>query len=191
MRSLHKGPRLRIALIGFGVAYPFLIYFGLGHLPPEALVLGLLAVLGAKLALDRKAEAPRVVLWIAGGAAVVLLMVAVSPLAALKSYPVIMSLGFAALFSASLLWPPTAIERIARLRQPDLPPAAIPYLRKVTLVWLVFFLANAGISIATALSGNLALWTLYNGFVAYLIMGVLFVGEMIVRLYLRPSRTEA
>ena len=109
-----------------------------------------------------------------------------SPLAALQSYPILLSLGLFCVFGYSLVRPPTVVERIARLREPDLPQDAIPYLRGVTLVWLVFFLANAAVSAATALSGSLELWTLYNGFLSYLIMGALFAGELVVRRY-RPS----
>ena len=191
MHNLLKAPKLRVVLAALGILYPFLVYFGLGHFPPSALVLALLAVFALKLVLDRHSgprhEPMTLLLCLLGGAVLLVLMIAVSPLVALKSYPVLVSLGFAAVFSASLLWPPTIVERIARLRDPDLPASAIPYLRRVTLAWLVFFFVNAAISTATALSGSVALWTLYNGFISYVIMGALFAGELIVRFYLNPG----
>jgi uncharacterized membrane protein len=195
MRSWRNGHKLRFALLGLSVGYPFVVYFTLGHVPPGALVLGLLALLALRLVFVRAPErhgasmAP--LLWLTGGALLVLLAVAASPAAALKSYPVLVSLGFAAVFGYSLLRPPTIVERIARLGDPALPASAVPYLRNVTLAWLIFFLANAAISIATAVNGDLALWTLYNGFISYVIMGALFAGELAIRYYRRPGRTEA
>jgi uncharacterized membrane protein len=60
----------------------------------------------------------------------------------------------------------------------------------VTAVWLGFFLANAAISTATAIGGSLELWTLYNGFISYVIMGVLFISEWILRGYLRVAHRD-
>ncbi|MGH7878344.1 MAG: hypothetical protein ACREQD_02490, partial [Candidatus Binataceae bacterium] len=94
---------------------------------------------------------------------------------------VLLSLVLAAAFAYSLLRPPTIIEQIARLRQPDLPLEVNSYLRKVTIAWLMFFLSNAAVSAATALSGSLRLWTLYNGFIAYLAIGAMFAAEFLIR----------
>ena len=55
------------------------------------------------------------------------------------------------------------------------------YLRKVTIAWLTFFLINAAISALTAISGSLKLWTLYNGFISYLLIGVMFAAEFLIR----------
>lgn len=195
MRSFRRVPKLRLAFLALGAAYPFLVYFGLSYVRPAALVLVLLGMVALKLLFDRpvgRERLPKVrALWLLGAAFLVAVMAALSPVAALKSYPVLVSLGFAAVFGLSLLRPPSMVERIARLGEPDLPDAAIPYLRTVTLIWLGFFLLNSAASIATALFGSLALWTFYNGLLSYLIMGALFLGELIVRNYLRPGRTRA
>jgi uncharacterized membrane protein len=95
------------------------------------------------------------------------------------------SLGFGAAFAYSLMWPPTIVERIARFQHPDLPLAVNSYLRKVTIAWLMFFIINAIISAATAASGSLRLWTLYNGLISYLVMGVMFAGEFLIRQHVR------
>ncbi len=190
MRNFRRRPRPRDALLVLGIAYPFLVYFGLGRVSPLVLALALLAMVAAQIALGRRRGQERA--WIAPvpwlvGAVVVALLLARSPLAALQSYPILLSLGLFCVFGYSLVRPPTVVERIARWREPDLPPDAIPYLRGVTLVWLAFFLVNAAVSAATALSGSLELWTLYNGFLSYLIMGALFAGELVVRRCRRPG----
>jgi uncharacterized membrane protein len=191
MPSFLKGRSLRLAVGLVALAYPFLVYFGLRFASPAALGVVLLAVLALRLVVDRQDSTRRSfapAFWIA--AAVALLLVALSPLAGLQSYPILLSLGFAGLFAHSLWQPPTVIERIARLREPNLPPSAVAYTRKVTAVWLGFFLANAAISAATAIGGSLELWTLYNGFISYVIMGVLFISEWILRGYLRVAHRD-
>lgn len=190
MRSLPKGHSLRLALVAVGLAYPFLVYVGLRYLSPAVPIAGLLALAVLRLALGGGRGGPLApVLWMAAGGA--LLLVVLSPLAGLKAYPVLLSLGLAGLFAYSVLRPPSIVERIARLREPDLTVDAVPYLRGVTLAWIAFFLLNAALSAATALSGSLELWTLYNGLLSYLLMAALFAGELIVRGYWRRGRDAA
>ena len=96
------------------------------------------------------------------------------------------SLATATIFAASLKYPPTIIERIARLTDPNLPPTGIAYTRQVTIVWVAFLLTNATISLWTALWGTLDQWALWNGLLSYLAMGTLFAGEYLVRRLIRP-----
>jgi uncharacterized membrane protein len=171
---------LRIAFVAMGVAYPFVVYFGLQKVPPSTLAVGLIGVLAARLALDFR-KGNRDFLPSLAACLVVLIIVARSPLLGLKAYPIVLSLGFAAVFGYSLLAPPTIVERIARIRHPNLPPDANPYLRKITIIWFAFFMINAAISAATATNGSVKLWTLYNGFISYVAMGTIFIGELLTR----------
>ena len=63
----------------------------------------------------------------------------------------------------------------------DLAPAAVAYTRRVTQVWCGFFVFNGAVSLGTALWGSPAAWALYNGLLAYVLMGVLFGGEWLLR----------
>jgi len=171
---------LDVTLLAIGLAYPFLVYFGLRVLPPGVVALLLVALLALRITF-KSAQRRRDNLPFVVAAAIVLLVVVRFPLVGLKVYPIVLSLTFAAVFGYSLLSPPTIIERIARLRQPDLPVVANSYLRKVTIAWLIFFLANAAISTVTAAIGSMKLWTLYNGLLSYLVMGALFAGEFLIR----------
>ena len=67
------------------------------------------------------------------------------------------------------------------MRDPQLPEQAISYTRRVTQVWCVFFTVNGAIALYTALYASSALWSLYNGFLAYIFIGLLFAGEYCVR----------
>lgn len=100
----------------------------------------------------------------------------------LKLYPVLINFFMFILFGYSLINPPSMIERIARQKEPDLPPIAVIYTRRVTQIWCLFFAMNTGISFATVLWASPEIWSLYNGLIAYIFMGLLFGGEYVVRL---------
>ena len=167
-----------IVLGGATLLYPFAIFFGLGHFEPRWMALILLGVAALRL---RSAQ-HRVWRLAAGAAAVLALCTAVGNAALpLKLYPVLVSAVLLAVFGFSLWHPPTVVERIARLTQPDLPPRGVLYTRQVTRVWCVFFVVNGGIAAATALWASDQAWALYNGLVSYALMGTLFAGEWLVR----------
>ena len=180
-----------MAVIKFGfavlfVAYPVLVYFGLAYFDARMVALILVLVAAARLALVKQLSSRAALgaqVNIALGAAAVigfLVMVSNSPIY-LRYYPVFMNGMMLVLFFGSLLRPPTIIERFARLQTPDLSEAAISYTRKVTWVWCGFFVLNGSMALYTSLGDRLVVWTLYNGPIAYTLMGVLFAGEYLVR----------
>ncbi|UXY16008.1 hypothetical protein N8I74_03025 [Chitiniphilus purpureus] len=99
----------------------------------------------------------------------------------LRAYPVLVNAALLAGFGYSLRHPPSAIERFARLTEPDLPAAAVAYTRRVTWLWCGFFTVNGALALATGLWADQTTWALYNGGVAYLLMGLLLGGEWLVR----------
>ena len=86
-----------------------------------------------------------------------------------------------AVFGGSLWTTMPIVERLARLREPNLPPSGVRYTRVVTRVWCGFFILNGGIALFTALRGDMRLWTLWNGMIAYILMGALMATEWLVR----------
>jgi len=96
-------------------------------------------------------------------------------------YPVAINLLMLAFFGHSLLAGTPIIEQLARIRRPNLPDSAIRYTQVVTKVWCVFFVVNGIISAITSCLGNMTWWGIWNGLISYLIMGVLLVGEWLVR----------
>ncbi|MCY1551513.1 hypothetical protein D9M68_878490 [compost metagenome] len=105
--------------------------------------------------------------------------------ALLRWYPVLLSAMLLGLFGLSLKFGPPLVERLARLREPQLPEVAVRYTRTVTQVWALFFLVNGLLAASLTLWAPLAWWTLYNGLIAYLLMGLLFAGEWLVRQHVR------
>jgi uncharacterized membrane protein len=173
-------------LTAAGIAYPFLVYF-VGDRAPAgvfialAIVLVLLRAPGLRGLANPRTAITALVLAVA----ILTLLAFASSEWAVRAYPVLISLLVATAFGASLLHPPPLVERFARLREPDPPPQALAYMRKVTVVWFVFLLVNAALSALTVALGDLALWTFYNGVLSYLLMGLLFAGEFLIRRRLR------
>ena len=181
MKLPHLNPWLTLAVVG-GIVYPPLIYFGTTILPPKVLVLIGLALIGFRFfSVWHKPDArtEKLIFFVAALGLIVLLFI--NARLAVQAYPVIVSLSVAAFFGASLFFPPTVVERIARLTEPDLSPRGVLYTRRVTMVWTVFLIANASVSAATSLWGTLAQWMLWNSLLSYLCMAALFAGEWIVR----------
>ncbi|WP_286303651.1 hypothetical protein [Methylophaga marina] len=58
---------------------------------------------------------------------------------ALKLYPVMINLSLFTVFVMSLYAKESVVEKLAKLREPDLPAEGIAYTRKVTIAWSVFF----------------------------------------------------
>jgi uncharacterized membrane protein len=83
----------------------------------------------------------------------------------------------ASLRAGSIPW----VERIARLQDPELPPAGIRHCRQVTLAWCMFFAANGAVAAGLAVWGPFAWWAAYTGGIAYGLMGLMFAGEFLIR----------
>lgn len=170
---------LRLPLfVLLSLAYPLLVYSFLGRFEPRWLSL-LLFVLAVLRALGTRTQGGW---WIAAGAGILaawsMLANAALPL---KLYPVLVNLLLLALFGLSLRFGPPLVERLARLKEPDLPPVAVRYTRRVTQIWCVFFLFNGSIALATAVWASERVWALYNGLIAYVLIGALMAGEWLVR----------
>ena len=105
------------------------------------------------------------------------------------AYPVAVNAVMLAIFLSSLWRGMPVIERLARLREPELPAAGVRYTRNVTWAWCGFFILNGAIASWTALYASLATWTLYNGAISYGLIAVMFTGEWLVRHQLRSRLT--
>lgn len=169
---------------GLGLAYPFVVYAAMGRVPAGALALVALALVGARFGVLHGSALGRALLPSIGGVAVVTALLALADAkTATLAYPVLMSLGMAAAFGLSLWRGPPLVQIFAGEADPEA--AARAYMRKVTWVWFLFLLGNAAMSGMTAASGDLDLWTLYNGLVSYVLMALLFAAEYGVRRWVR------
>lgn len=96
-------------------------------------------------------------------------------------YPVLVNLALLIVFSLSLIKGVPIVEQLARLTNPDFPNSAIPYTRRLTFVWCIFFVLNGSIATWTVLENNIFYWSLWNGCLSYICVGSLFLGEVAYR----------
>lgn len=170
---------LKTILIVVTIAYPFLIYFGLSHFNSSFVMIALVALLMVRW-LIVKQDATRNIILISILGMLVAAFLLGSQLG-LKIYPVVVNASMLVLFATSLRMKQTVIEKLARIKEPDLPPSGVRYTRQVTYVWCVFFGLNCTVSLLTAFWASNETWLFYNGFLAYLIIGTLVVSEWLIR----------
>ncbi|MED7772091.1 hypothetical protein OP491_06230 [Aeromonas dhakensis] len=171
--------------------YPLAVYWGLTHAGQTLLLLGLLLIFSLRLLpglLKGRVRFGPLPEWLWLGRLLACIGLGLTLLSALFSarhwllyYPLAVSLALLCLFGWSLTRPMSLVERLARLQDPALPAAAIGYTRRVTQVWCGFFVINGALAAFTIWHGDLALWSLYNGFISYLLMGGLMGAEYLVR----------
>ncbi len=160
--------------------YPLAIWFGHGQVEPRLLAGLLLLAAVTRLPSLKISRSAR---WsVVGALLLVGLAIWNNALLPLKLYPVLVNCALLGAFGYSLISGPPMIERLARLREPNLPQAAIGYTRSVTKIWCIFFFINGAIAFATAVWASEAVWSLYTGVIAYILMGALFGGEFLYRL---------
>lgn len=177
------------------IAYPLAIYLGLRYTEPRYVALFLLL----SLLLFRRHDALRLLGGRGGmkAAALAGLILLAGAAAAsnnelcLRLYPAAVSIGLLLLFGYSLRRPPSFVEKIARLSDPALSAAGVSYTRRVTQMWCLFFILNGGVAIYTALYSSREIWAFYNGFLAYVMMGLLFAAEWLVRRHYIAAPTQS
>lgn len=167
------------------VVYPLVVYVALEYV--EAKYLGV--VLLALLALRHRGATRRLINGLSAPGWIALALVSLFAFAVwwfnnellLRTYPALLNLFGLSVFAYTLYNPPSMIERFARLHDDALSAATIRYTERVTWVWCGFFVLNGTIAAYTAVYATRELWALYNGFIAYCLMGALFLGEWLVR----------
>ena len=170
--------------------YPLAVWVGLTHWGTALLAPLLVGVFSLRLLMLRGKL--RQQMWLGKALALVGILLALASWALKQSHwllycPVLVNAVLLLLFAYSLFAPPTVVERLARITEPQLDAAGIAYTRRVTQVWCGFFIVNGAIALTTCLSGDITLWTLYNGGISYLLMGALMGIEWIVRKRIRHA----
>lgn len=184
MADRAKVPLISGALF---LLYPVAVFIGLRYLDPRWLALLLIIAAGWRLIRAGglgTGFGPAPLMAAAVCATVITLVTGSSH--GLLLYPVLVNGVLLVLFATSLARPPSVIETLARLREPDLPPQAVRYTRQVTQVWTLFFAVNGTIALITVFLDR-QWWVLYNGLIAYLLMGALMGSEWLIRRRVRGS----
>ena len=96
-----------------------------------------------------------------------------------RLYPVaVCAAAFAAFLISAFRTP--IVEIVARKRYGALDEEKTAYCRKVNSCWIVFLAAHLAVTVATVFM-PLRVWAFYNGFLAYVLFGMMFLGEWLVR----------
>lgn len=189
----------KLLLVGASVLYPFLIFYSIVYLDLSPRILSLpvfLVALGHLFAFTGKKSGGvqilrTIVLSLLLGTLAVAAFITNSD-TVLRFYPVIMGVTLLTAFSVTLARPPSMILRFALMQDKTLASAdaetyadAERYCIKVTIVWCLFFIVNTAIALYTTVYASPFVWSLYNGLISYILMGVLFAGEFVVRRIVR------
>jgi uncharacterized membrane protein len=166
----------------FSILYPLIAVVTIRTLGPGAALVLLIGMLLARLLLPVLRGVP-----LSLGLVLLPVLIAVVAMSffdgelSVRLYPVFVNLAMLVSFAVTLWRPPSMIERFARVVEPDLPEQGVRYTYKVTIVWAAFFAVNGSIALWSVLQPGWTIWTVYNGFVAYVAAGLLFGIEYLVR----------
>jgi len=176
---------VRVIIAVVGLAYPLLIYAGLVLVGPRTLAAVAAVVLLAHAASGwrrwRRDDLARAAVPVLLVAVVLAVAAAIDDGRIFLFVPALVNGAMLIAFARTLVRGPSIVETFARLRHPELLPGRAPYLRAVTAVWCGFFAVNIAVSLVLAVHGSLETWTLYNGLIAYLIVGLLLGAERVYR----------
>lgn len=170
------------------LAYPFLVYRYGKMVPSYVFIIGAFLLLVLNILVEKKIRKASVLSFnvdltklLLGG----LILLAFSYFMPQKSpliYPLLMNAIAAFSFLYTLIYPPSLIERIACLKQPTFKSEEVRYMRNLTKVWFGVCLFNVILSSITVYLNNMTFWLVYNGCIAYILMGFVFVIDIIYRL---------
>lgn len=158
------------------LAYPLLVYWGMQWLEPRVIGLLLVAVYTARSLVLATTARSRLLALAALLLAAGFFWFANSE-AGLKLVPVVINLALAVAFGWTLAHPPTLPARMAERQHGSLTPAMRRYTDRITALWVGFFCLNALLALITALWMSRESWALYNGLIAYLLIGLVFLAE--------------
>lgn len=177
---------LKILLSVFGVLYPLVVFFLLKHGLLIYVAIFLLLIILGRLFIDGKRSLRESLPLAVLGGALVILFIVTKEEKFLLLYPVIVNLVFLSVFYLSLKTIPI-VEKFASLHVPleKQTTSFKEYTRNVTKAWCIFFIINGTLALITTLCGNHDIWVLYNGFIAYILISIMFVGEYIIRRFIK------
>lgn len=179
------------------IGYPVLVYFSMQHYSARTAAVVLLfgvsplLVRALRSSASSRAQAadPADVRaagtwgWVlpAGAVALILGALLADSVRSLLLVPVCVNGALLLSFGLTLFQKRSLVERFARLQHEDLTPHEQRWCRLWTMIWSAFFAFNIALATAFTATRSLEWWTLYNGLLSYLIMGMLFATEYVVR----------
>jgi uncharacterized membrane protein len=171
---------IRVFFVVCMAAYPFIVYFGIRHLPPSFFGLALVVLLAMRFGVLVPEERPillPMLLVFLGYATTAAILKSTSML---LYYPALVNFCLCVVFANSLRQDEPLLLRIIRARGVPISIHTPKYLYRLTAVWATFFAINGSIAIWTS-TMSMEIWTLYNGLISYFIVATLIGGELLFR----------
>lgn len=104
-------------------------------------------------------------------------------------YPILINLAFFAFFATSLN-SEAIITKFAKMQNPLLDNESIIYTRNLTKIWCGIFMFNASVSGILACFDDKFYWSIFSGFLSYLLLGFMFGGEFLYRNLIFKKRLQ-
>lgn len=184
---------IQILFVVLSLAYPLLVYFGLSNFGFKKLFFVIAAIALLKLSFSKGNK--KLELFQKMGPALLLVLSLVAWVGQNEKlflyYPLAINLGLLLLFSSSLFREKNIVELLARLKEPDLPESGVRYTKKVCILWCGYFLVNSLVVFYTIHFTDLETWTLYNGFISYVVIAVIAGLEFLVRQKVKQRGSES
>lgn len=178
----------KVIIGGIALLYPFLVYFGI-----QSGQVWLAPTIVAGILIAQAVRATNLTHRITklGLAGLFILGIVFFQAFTAKLIPTLIQLLLMHFFGKTLLADngPPLIERFARLEFSDIPAELLQYCRQLTWIWTGFFAFNALMCSALALWGPAAWWAFYTGFLMFVLMALLMLGEYLYRHFRFPSLT--
>jgi len=173
--SMKKPNKIvQILTIAVVILYPFLIFFALQHnFSLNILAFLMLIAFATSFLRSRK----KLILLI--GLFLVTTLLFTNNILFLKLYPICMNIFVCLTFGLSLKGK-ALLTIFAEKMGKKLTKEVEIYTRKATCAWTIFMALNTFISIITLFLPTIY-WTIYNGCLSYMLIGLMFLGEYLVR----------
>ena len=159
----------------FIVAYPFMVFYALQqNVAVKFIGLVLLMVVLLSFAKNKNKYI------FMSGLVLCLLIICFNQEIFLRLYPVIMNAAVCTIFALSLKKTPLVTQFAQKMHKEPLDKQKLIYTRHVTQAWAIFMFVNMLVSFATVFM-SIKIWTLYNGFISYVLIGTMILSEYVIR----------
>ncbi len=165
----------KILLGAFVIAYPFVIFYMLQQNIAIRFI-GLILVMVVALSFVRNKNKYLFML----GLLLCFLVIFFNQAIFLKFYPVLMNAGVFSVFALSLKKVPLVTQIAQRTTKDNLDEAQLTYTKLATIAWAIFMFCNTIASLITVFLPY-EIWAIYNGFIAYILIGIMMAAEYTIR----------
>jgi uncharacterized membrane protein len=185
--SAGAGPlRLLVAVLEalFFLAYPFVVYLAHTRLETRSIGVVMIALLVVALVVRLRGslrEAAGLIGQHVGIGVMIGVAIVLDERAVLLFLPALVGVYLLVTFGWTLRRGPPMIERFARIIEDDLPDFTLPYCRRITELWCVFFALHVIVVCTLALMAPLSWWAAYSGALFYVFLGTFLGGEFLFR----------